>query len=48
MNDTAGHCGSSEHVRKKIICLIFNKLTDLLIWATNLEAQAAQLKCLGD
>ena len=32
---------------KKIICLIFNKLTDLLIWATNLEARAPQLKCLG-
>ena len=29
---------------KKIICLIFNKLTDLLIWATNLEARAPQLK----
>ena len=32
---------------KKIICLIFNKLTDLLIWATNLEARAPQLRCLG-
>ena len=32
---------------KKLICLIFNKLTDLLIWATNLEARAPQLKCLG-
>ena len=32
---------------KKIICLIFTKLTDLLIWATNLEARAPQLKCLG-
>ena len=32
---------------KKIICFIFNKLTDLLIWATNLEARAPQLKCLG-
>ena len=30
---------------KKIICLIFNKLTDLLIWATNLEAREPQLKC---
>ena len=32
---------------KKIICLIFNKLTDLLIQATNLEARAPQIKCLG-
>ena len=32
---------------KKIIYLIFTKLTDLLIWATNLEARAPQLKCLG-
>ena len=39
---------NSACLLKKIICLIFNKLTDLLIWATNLEARAPQLKCLGD
>ena len=38
---------NSAWLVKKIICLIFNKLTDLLIWATNLEARAPQLKCLG-